>query len=44
LPGGSVPECTRTELDFDVLLTGDGVPILRDARAGLRELVASFPT
>jgi Beta-lactamase/Metallo-beta-lactamase superfamily len=35
---------TLAELDFDVLLTGDGVPILRDARARLRELVASFPT
>ena len=32
------------ELDFDVLLTGDGAPILRDARARLHELVATFPT
>jgi len=32
------------ELDVDVLLTGDGVPILHDARARLRELVASFAT
>jgi glyoxylase-like metal-dependent hydrolase (beta-lactamase superfamily II) len=34
---------TLAELDVDVVLTGDGVPILRDARARLRELVASFP-
>ncbi len=32
------------EVDVDVLLPGDGVPILRDARARLRELVASFAT
>jgi len=32
------------DLDVDVLLTGDGVPILHDARARLRELVASFAT
>lgn len=30
-------------LDADVLLPGDGVPILRDASARLRELVATFP-
>ena len=29
-------------LDVDVLLPGDGVPILADAGARLRELVASF--
>jgi glyoxylase-like metal-dependent hydrolase (beta-lactamase superfamily II) len=32
------------ELDFDLLLTGDGAPILHDARARLHELVATFPT
>lgn len=32
-----------TALDVDVLLPGDGAPILRDAGARLRELVASFP-
>ncbi len=31
------------ELDFDVLLVGDGVPILEGGRARLLELVASFP-
>jgi glyoxylase-like metal-dependent hydrolase (beta-lactamase superfamily II) len=31
------------DLDFDVLLFGDGVPILHDAHARLRELVATFP-
>ena len=30
------------ELDFDVLLFGDGVPILADARARLAELVETF--
>ena len=30
-------------LDLDVLLPGDGVPILADASARLRELVATFP-
>jgi glyoxylase-like metal-dependent hydrolase (beta-lactamase superfamily II) len=30
------------DVDVDVLLTGDGVPILHDARARLRELVATF--
>ena len=30
-------------LDVDVLLPGDGVPILADAGACLRELVATFP-
>jgi glyoxylase-like metal-dependent hydrolase (beta-lactamase superfamily II) len=30
-------------LDVDTVLTGDGVPILQDAGARLRELVASFP-
>jgi glyoxylase-like metal-dependent hydrolase (beta-lactamase superfamily II) len=33
---------TLAEVDVDVLLPGDGVPILRDAGARLRELVASF--
>ena len=31
------------ELTVEVLLPGDGEPILRDARARLRELVATFP-
>ena len=31
------------ELDVDVLLPGDGEPILRDAQARMRELVATFP-
>ena len=30
-------------LDFDALLVGDGVPIVRGAHERLRELVASFP-
>ena len=30
-------------LDVDVLLPGDGVPILADAASRLRELVATFP-
>jgi glyoxylase-like metal-dependent hydrolase (beta-lactamase superfamily II) len=30
-------------LEVDVLLPGDGEPILRDAHARLRELVATFP-
>jgi glyoxylase-like metal-dependent hydrolase (beta-lactamase superfamily II) len=30
-------------LDFDILLTGDGEPVLRDAKARLQELVAKFP-
>jgi len=30
------------DLEFDVLLFGDGAPILHDARARLRELVATF--
>jgi glyoxylase-like metal-dependent hydrolase (beta-lactamase superfamily II) len=29
-------------LDFDILLVGDGVPILQSARARLRELVDTF--
>jgi glyoxylase-like metal-dependent hydrolase (beta-lactamase superfamily II) len=33
-----------TNLDFDTLLVGDGQPILRDARARLRELVETFPS
>jgi len=32
-----------TELPLDVILPGDGVPILRDAGARLAELVATFP-
>jgi glyoxylase-like metal-dependent hydrolase (beta-lactamase superfamily II) len=32
------------EIDVDVLLPGDGVPILREAGARLRELVATFPS
>jgi len=31
------------DLEFDALLFGDGVPILDDAKARLRELVATFP-
>ena len=31
------------DLDFDILLFGDGVPILRDAKARLTELVERFP-
>ena len=31
------------ELEVDVLLPGDGEPILRDAGNRLRELVATFP-
>jgi glyoxylase-like metal-dependent hydrolase (beta-lactamase superfamily II) len=31
------------ELDFEVLLPGDGEPILSGARAALRALVATFP-
>ncbi|MCW5891745.1 MAG: MBL fold metallo-hydrolase [bacterium] len=31
------------ELDLDVLLLGDGAPILSNANARLRELVAGFP-
>jgi glyoxylase-like metal-dependent hydrolase (beta-lactamase superfamily II) len=31
-----------TEVDFDTLLVGDGVPILRGAREALAALVASF--
>jgi glyoxylase-like metal-dependent hydrolase (beta-lactamase superfamily II) len=30
-------------LEFDTLLTGDGEPILKDAKARLQELVAKFP-
>ena len=30
-------------LDFDALLTGDGVPVLKNAKARLQELVAGFP-
>ncbi len=32
------------ELDFDVLIVGDGPPIRTGGRERLRELVASFPT
>jgi hypothetical protein len=31
-----------TEVDFDTLLVGDGVPILRGGREALAALVASF--
>ncbi|MCH7839725.1 MAG: MBL fold metallo-hydrolase [Planctomycetes bacterium] len=31
------------DLDFDILLVGDGVSILHDAKARLRELVETFP-
>jgi glyoxylase-like metal-dependent hydrolase (beta-lactamase superfamily II) len=31
------------ELDFDALLFGDGVPVLHDAKARLRDLVQTFP-
>ena len=30
-------------LDFDILLPGDGAPILKDANARLRELAGTFP-
>jgi glyoxylase-like metal-dependent hydrolase (beta-lactamase superfamily II) len=30
-------------LDFDALLTGDGEPILKNAKARLQELIAKFP-
>ncbi|HTM09600.1 MAG TPA: MBL fold metallo-hydrolase [Verrucomicrobiae bacterium] len=30
-------------LEFDTLLTGDGEPVLKDAKARLQELVAKFP-
>jgi hypothetical protein len=30
-------------LDFDILLVGDGDPILQSAKDRLRELVDSFP-
>jgi len=30
-------------LDFDILLVGDGVPILQSAKARLKELVDTFP-
>ena len=30
------------DLDFDILLVGDGEPILRDAKARLKELVETF--
>jgi glyoxylase-like metal-dependent hydrolase (beta-lactamase superfamily II) len=32
------------DLDFDTLLFGDGVSILRDAKMRLKELVATFPS
>ena len=31
------------ELDFDILLVGDGAPILQNAKARLEELVETFP-
>ncbi len=31
------------DLDFDILLLGDGTPILRNAKARLKELVETFP-
>ena len=31
------------DLDFDTLLVGDGESILKDAKARLEELVATFP-
>jgi glyoxylase-like metal-dependent hydrolase (beta-lactamase superfamily II) len=34
---------TLTSLDLDTILVGDGVAILEDAGARLRELVATFP-
>jgi hypothetical protein len=30
-------------LDFDILLPGDGTPILENAKARLRELSETFP-
>jgi len=32
-----------TSLEIDTVLVGDGEPILREAGARLRELVATFP-
>jgi glyoxylase-like metal-dependent hydrolase (beta-lactamase superfamily II) len=32
------------DLDFDTLLVGDGEPILQDAKARLKALVATFPS
>jgi glyoxylase-like metal-dependent hydrolase (beta-lactamase superfamily II) len=32
------------DLDLETMLVGDGVPVLHDAGARLRELVATFPT
>jgi hypothetical protein len=31
------------DLDFDILLVGDGEPILQNAKARLKELVETFP-
>ncbi len=31
------------DLDFDILLVGDGESLLRDAKARLKELVETFP-
>ncbi len=31
------------DLDFDILLVGDGESILRNAKARLKELVETFP-
>jgi hypothetical protein len=30
-------------LDFDILLPGDGAPILQGAKERIRELAATFP-
>ena len=35
--------CKLLDLDFDILLVGDGVSILRNAKARLKELVETFP-
>ncbi len=31
------------DLDFDILLAGDGEPILQNAKARLKDLVETFP-
>ena len=35
--------CKLLDLDFDILLVGDGESILRNAKARLKELVQTFP-
>jgi hypothetical protein len=35
--------CHLLNLEFDILLCGDGASILQDAKLQLQELVATFP-